>query len=65
MSYIEADYDHMRDVLHERSIQQGLCIWSGEPTKVVHPPRGPVMHRHALIQVDEERLSKATTGVGA
>lgn len=23
MSYIEADYDHMRDVLHERSIQQG------------------------------------------
>ena len=23
MSYIEADYDHMRDVLHERSMQQG------------------------------------------
>ncbi|WP_412461698.1 tyrosine recombinase XerC [Pseudomonas sp. SC11] len=23
MSYIEADYDHMRDVLHERSLQQG------------------------------------------
>lgn len=23
MSYIEADYDHMRDVLHQRSVQQG------------------------------------------
>jgi hypothetical protein len=23
MSYIETDYDHMRDVLHERSLQQG------------------------------------------
>lgn len=23
MSYIEVDYDHMRDVLHERSMQQG------------------------------------------
>ncbi|WP_281687537.1 tyrosine recombinase XerC [Pseudomonas citronellolis] len=45
MSYIEADYDHMREVLHERSLHQGALLLvrhadeTGAPTASKHQVR--------------------------
>lgn len=53
MSYIEADYDHMRDVLHERSMQQGaLSLYVGW-MNVVHQIRVLVKAVPAQSLVDE------------
>ena len=44
MSYIEADYDHMRTVLHARSLAQGALRISGR--WITAAPRKPLPNRN-------------------
>ena len=62
MSYIEADYDHMREVLHERSLHQGALQLvrhadeTGAPTASKHQVRElSLMEQLRIEQGDQER----------
>lgn len=62
MSYIEADYDHMREVLHERSLHQGALQLvrhadeTGAPTASKHQVRElSLMEQLRIEQGDQDR----------
>ncbi|SFX84149.1 site-specific integrase [Azotobacter vinelandii] len=69
MGYIEVDYDHMREVLHERSLQQGVSPLVRCEDASGAPPRGEAKVPEASAgqstpRLLEQRIVLQVEGVG-